>query len=157
MCGRRALTHPEGMHIDGRRFVVHALLVLALLGVLASTAWVTFWAGFTLDVEGPGPVAVRQEALSFGIGSCLLVLTAGAHRLLGTNRWLVAVDLVLAGLLGLVAVWCVATPGHGTDYVDGNPWTWVIWMWAVTPTTWPAFAVLATALVVRGRSRLGRR
>jgi hypothetical protein len=141
---------------DSRHFALHAVLMLAALGVLASTAWVTFLAAFTLDQDGMSPVQNRQAALSVAIGCGLLVGMTVALRSLGAARWLGVVNGILAGMLALLAFGIASTPAHGEDYADGNPWTWVIGMWAITPTTWPVVLVLLAA-VVRGRSHPGRR
>ena len=141
------------MPTDGRRFVLHALAVLAILGVLLSTAWVVFWASFTLDSSGPSPTMVRQEALAATIGAALLGAAVIPLRRARMRWWLVALDVVLAGLLGLLAVVLVNTPAHGTDVDDGNPWTWVVWMFLVSPTTWPVLALLLATPLLRGRSR----
>ncbi len=141
------------MSADGRRFVLHALALLAILGVVLSTVWVVFWASFTLDSAGPSPTMVRQEALAAAIGCLLLVAAVIPLRLARMGPWLLAVDVVLAGLLGLLAVVLVNTHAHGTDVDDGNPWTWVCWMFLVAPTTWPVLALLLATPLLRGRSR----
>jgi hypothetical protein len=156
MRGHRALADPEDMPFDGRRFVLHAVSLLASVGVLASTLWVTFLAAFTLDQDGMGPVQNRQAALSVAIGCGLLVCMTVALRFLGAARWLIVVNGIIAAALGLLAFAIASTPARGEDYVDVNPWTWVIGMWAITPTTWPVLLVLLVASV-RGGSRLARR
>jgi hypothetical protein len=145
------------MSVDGRRFVLHALALLAILGVVLSTVWAVFWASFTLDSAGPSPTMVRQEALAAAIGCLLLVVALIPLRLARLMRWLVTADVVLASLLGLLALAFVNTHAHGTDVDDGNPWTWVFWMFLVTPTTWPLLALLLATPLLRGRSRPGPR
>jgi hypothetical protein len=145
------------MPTDGRRFVLHALVVLAILGVVLSTVWVVFWASFTLDSTGPSRTMVRQEALATTIGCALLIAALIPMRVAGLMRWVVVMDVVLAGLLGLLAAVLVNTNSPGTDVDDGNPWTWVFWMFLVTPTTWPVLALLVTTPWLRGRSRPGPR
>ena len=140
------------MPTDGRRIVLHSLALLAILGVVLSTGWVVFWASFTLDSAGPSPTMVRQEALAAAIGCVLLAATVIPLRLARMMSWLVAVDVVVAGLLGLLALMLASTHAHGTDVDDGNPWTWVFWMFLVTPTTWPALALLVATPLFRGRS-----
>jgi hypothetical protein len=141
------------MPINGRRFVLHALAILAIVGVVLSTAWVVFWAGFTFDPAGPSPKMMRQEALASAIGCALLLATVIPLRLARLRPWVVVVDAVLAGLLGLLAVVLVNTNAHGTDVDDGNPWTWVVWMFLIAPTTWPVLALLLATPLLRGRSR----
>ena len=141
------------MPTNGRRFVLHALVLLAILGVVLSTGWVVFWAGFTLDSEGPGQTMVRQEAFAAAIGCTLLVANVTVLRALWIARWLVVADAALAGLLALVAVLLGTTDAHGPDLGDANPWTWVGWMFLVAPTTWPVLGLLLATPWVRGRSR----
>jgi hypothetical protein len=141
------------MPTNGRRFVLHALVLLAILGVVLSTGWVVFWPGFTLDSEGPSQTMVRQEALAAAIGCALLVANVTVLRALRIARWLVVADAALAGLLALVAVLLGTTDARGPDLGDGNPWTWVGWMFLVAPTTWPVLGLLLAMPWVRGRSR----
>ena len=141
------------MPTDGRRFVLHALALLAVLGVVLSTGWVVFWAGFTLDSEGPSQTMVRQEAFAAAIGCALLTAAVLPLRLARMKPWLIVVDVALAGLLGLLAVVLARTTTHGQDVDAGNPWTWVLWMFLVAPTTWPALALLLATPFLRGRSR----
>ena len=141
------------MSADSRRFVLHALVVLAILGVVLSTAWVVFWASFTLDSAGPSPTMVRQEALAAAIGSALLVATVIPMRAVRIAGWVFVLDVTLAGLLALFAIIQFDAEGHGQDFHDGNPWSRVVWMFLVTPTTWPVLALLLTTPLLRGRSR----
>ncbi len=141
------------MPTDGRRVVLHALALVALVGVVLSTAWVVFWAGFTLDSEGPSPAMVRQEALAATIGCALLVVAAVPLRAARLSTWLVVVDAVLAGLLGLLALVLAGTDAHGQDVDSGNPWTWVVWMFLVVPTTWPVPGLVLATPLLRGPSR----
>src|SRR3954452_10922549 len=141
------------MPVDGRRFVLHALAVLALLGVVVSTGWVISWAGFTFDPEGPSPTMVRQEAMAATIGCALLAAAFVPLRLARMKAWLLAIDAALAALLGLLAVVLINTRAHGHDPSEGNPWTWVVWMFLIAPTTWPLLGLLLATPLLRGRSR----
>ncbi len=141
------------MPTDGRRFVLHALALLAVLGVVLSTAWVVFLAAFDLDSDGPSATVVRQEALAAAIGCALLLAAVVPLRLARMRPWLLVVDVALAALLGLLAVLLLNTPARGTDVDGGNPWLWVVGMFLVTPTTWPLLVLLLATPFLRGRSR----
>ena len=137
--------------------VLNGLLLIAVLGVVVSTLIVTAAAGFTFEPEGPGPIELRQEAMSAAIGFVLLSLAAVAVRELGGARWLV----ILAAVAGLLCAWVSVayfmSSAHGHDYVVGNPWWWVVRAWAVIPSTWPIVIVLVTSLLVLGRTIRGAR
>ncbi len=140
------------MPTDGRRFVLHALALLAILGVVLSTAWVVFWASFTLDSAGPSPTMVRQEALAAAIGCALLLATVVPLR---AGRIAVAPRGGRRSRRSARPSRVVQfdTHAHGHDVDDGNPWIWVVWMFLVTPTTWPVLALLLATPFLRGRSR----
>jgi hypothetical protein len=142
-----------GMTTDGRRFVFHSLALLAFLGVVLTTGWVVFWAGFTLETSGPGPAMVRHEALAAAIGCGLLVAAAAPLRVAHAEGWLVVLNAGLAVLLAALALWLVATPALGQDVNDDTSWRWVVWMFAVTPTTWPVVLLVLSTPLLRGRSR----
>jgi hypothetical protein len=141
----------------GGRFVLHALGLGAAVGVFLTSAWVAFWVGLTFDPSGMSAQQVHQELFSAVIGCALLVVAAGVLGMLRVEFWLVLVDLGLAGLLAIIAVFWATSTGRGYDTSVGDPWHEVMWMWTATPTTWPMLLLLVAFVVLTGWSRLARR
>lgn len=155
----RDVGHDAGdMPVDGRRLVLHLLFLVAVAGVLASTLWAFFWAGFTLD-PGPLPRRLRMdEALAVGLGAGLLVASALPMRLLGTPRWIVVLVAVLVALLGLVGVLeLLAAPGAPRGHRADDAWTVTVQQFGYAPTTWPMVLFVVATPVVTGWSRRARR
>src|SRR3954451_3962979 len=114
MTGRGPHRRVGTMPTDGRRFLLHALALLALLGTVASTLWVVFWASFTLGPGGVSPATLRLEVTAAIVGCLLLLAAVVPVRVAPLSPWIVVVDVVLAGLLGLFAAILAGSEAHGT-------------------------------------------
>src|SRR4051794_12256733 len=151
MTGRGPHRKVGTMPTNGRRFLLHALALLALLGTVASTLWVVFWASFTLGPGGVSPATLRLEVTAAIVGCLLLLAAVVPVRVARLSPWIVVVDVVLAGLLGLFAALLAGSEAHGTGGGD-HSFTWLLGMFLITPTTWPVFALLLATPFLRGRS-----
>ena len=142
------------MTSDGRRVLVHAGFVLALLGALASSLVIWFFSALTFFGEPLTGGDYRHMVLGFGLGAALLALALLPARALGTARWVGVTAVVLAVLCTLAALFALVEgqsvpPGPGAE-----PWWWPLQLFTWLPTTWPlALLVLATPWL--GRSARG--
>ena len=160
MSGDPSTLGPVSDYDDEPRPFLNGVLLIAVLGVVVSTLFVTELAGsqfFTYDDVGTGPIGLHQKAMSAAIGFVLLSLAAVAMRELGAAHWL----LILAAASGLVCAlvsvkYLMSSPG-GADVDEGNPWWWVIRAWAILPTTWPIVIVFVASLLARWWSIWQRR
>jgi amino acid transporter len=145
------------MPTDGRRFVLYAFMLGAVVGVFLTAVWVGFWIGLTFDHEGMSPDEVHREIVSSIIGCGLLLAAAVVFALLGVELWLIVIDVVVALFLVLCTALLTIGPARGHDTLEGNPWHEVAGMWAHTPTTWPMLLLLAGGAAVTSWSGLARR
>jgi hypothetical protein len=146
------------MPADGRPFVLHLLFVVAVVGVLASTLWAWFWAGFYLDA-GPLPRPLRvDEAVATGLGAGLLLAGGIPMRLLRVPRWIV---VMVAGLVALLASACaleiLAAMDAPLRHTGDDAWTVTVSQFCYAPTTWPMLLFVVVTPVVTARSRRARR
>lgn len=140
------------MTVDGRRLLVHAGLVLALLGTVGSAAVVCFFASLAFFGEPLGRIDYLHQALALGIATLLLVAALVPMQALAAATWVRVLAVVLATLTGLGVVLSMVNMGSAPRGGGGEPWWWAVQLFVVLPSTWPVFALLMAGPFLRGRS-----
>ena len=140
---------------DGRRFLVHAAFVVALLGVVVSAAANWFVAGMVFFNDQVTDDDHRSMALGFAVAAGLLVLAllpAAALRL-HPVVWILAV--LLAAGCAVVAQSLAGEIAAAPPAEYPEPWS-ALQVMAWLPTSWPLFGLLlVTPVLVTKRYRTG--
>ena len=146
------------MSVDGRRFVLVSLLLLAVCGVVASTRWAWFWAGVSLDNRPLPRQQHLDEALASALGAGLLLLAAVPMRLLRVPLWLTVLVAVIVSCLGAATVVELLSAADApVRHAEDSGWTLTVQQFCIAPTTWPMLLFVVGAPLLRGRSRPGPR
>ncbi|WP_151083427.1 hypothetical protein [Nocardioides cynanchi] len=146
------------MPTDGRRFVLLSLFVLAVVGVLASTLWAWFWAGFDLDTRPLARQEHLDQALAAALGAGLLALSAIPMRLLRVPHEIVVLVSLVVALLGVVAtLQVIGAADAPRRSVDDSGWALTAQQFWIAPTGWPMALFVVLTPLVRTRAFRARR
>jgi hypothetical protein len=154
MRGQRALTDPQVVPTDPRRFGVHALFVLAVVGVVISVFLTQLYQGFSFDP--PNRSELYGEAAASALGIALLLASLLPIRVLRLDRGATVTVGIVVGLLLLDVANTLTLARHPSDPPVIERWS-PARVFFVLPTTWPMLCFVAFSLVqvvLRGRSRL---
>ncbi len=140
------------MTTDGSRFLIHAGLLIAMLGVVATSLFIWFFAGLTFFGEPLTRTSYVQMAIGFGVGATLLVLVLVPAGSLGAAAWLRFTAVSLAALCFLAAVLAAVTAGTTPAGDSGEGWWWPVEIYTWSPATWVVVLLVGATPWLRGPS-----